>query len=148
MNNYFQLVRLCESTYKAFLDSLKGALFQLKINNLTPIQALIVLNLGEDEINIKDFIRCGYYGGTNVTYNLNALVKNGYMVSKKNPNDLRSRKINLSKKGMDVLNMLSLILDEQNISIEDAGIKEKDVYYMKNNLKNINKTVELFNASV
>lgn len=143
MNNYFQLVRLCESTYKAFLDSLKCALFDLEINNLSPIQALIILNLGENEINIKDFIRCGYYSGTNVTYNLNSLVENGYMLSIKNPGDARSRRISLSEKGIGVFDALSNMINNHNKTVFS---NIKDCGSINDNLRSVNKNIELLSV--
>ena len=148
MNNYFQLIRLCENTYKTFLESLKDALFDLKINNLSPIQALIILNLGENEVNVNDLVKRGYYGGTSVSYNLNCLVENGFMLSQGDPEDRRLRKISLSEKGINVFNKLSNVIDEQNKSVIKSGIDDDVSIYVNSNLKRIIKTIELFSYSV
>lgn len=123
---------------------MKITLFDLNIHDISPVQALIILNLNKDEINIKDFVRRGYYGGTNVTYNLNSLVENGYMISEAHPKDLRSRRIKLSKKGVHVFNKIFDVIEDQNKSIINSGIDEKESNCVNNSLKKIGKTIELF----
>ncbi len=64
------------------------------------MQALILYNIGDDEITIGELTYRGYYLGSNVSYNVKQLTQNGYIEQERSPHDRRTVRVKLSDKGL------------------------------------------------
>ena len=76
---YSNLTKTIERLHRQFLDVVRAELIRLGIRDLTDVQALLLTDIGDQEILIRELIERGYYQGSNVSYNLKKLVEYGYI---------------------------------------------------------------------
>ena len=68
--DYHELTRLIERLHRRFLDVLRTELTMMDITDINAVQALLLANIGEEEINVRELMSRGYYQGSNASYNL------------------------------------------------------------------------------
>jgi DNA-binding MarR family transcriptional regulator len=123
---YLELTRLIERLHRRFLDLLRSELNRLGIRDINSVQALLLANIGQEEIAIRDLVERGYYQGSNVSYNLKKLAEMGYLEQERSTHDRRSVSIRLTEKALGIVERIRTLeqqiagqLDEQDIgSIE------------------------------
>ena len=69
-NEYIELTLLIERLHQRFLDVLRTELKRIGVRDINGVQALILANIGESEVVIRDLIERGYYQNSNVSYNI------------------------------------------------------------------------------
>ena len=99
MNTYREALLLIERLHRRFLDVLKAEIDRSGRADVNSVQALILYNIGDDEITVGDLTNRGYYLGSNVSYNIKQLSKNGYIEQERSPHDRRAIRVRLSVKG-------------------------------------------------
>ncbi len=109
---YLELTRLIERLHRRFLDLLRAELNGLGIRDLNSVQALLLANIGEEEIAVRDLVERGYYQGSNVSYNIKKLAEMGYLEHERSAHDRRSVSIRLTGKALDVVHKIR-VLEEQ-----------------------------------
>lgn len=109
---YFDIVRLIERLHRHFLDVLRTELRRLGIEDINAVQALLLYNIGENEVVIRDLKDRGYYQGSNVSYNIKALTEAAYLMQERSPHDRRSVRLKLTDKGLDLCNAVRKLQDE------------------------------------
>src|SRR3546814_3709702 len=72
-----------------FRSVIKSDLDRQGIRDLNNVQALILFNIGEEELSIGELTQRGYYLGSNVSYNVKKMVENGYLIQERSPHDRR-----------------------------------------------------------
>ncbi|MDH5749392.1 MAG: MarR family transcriptional regulator [Rhodospirillales bacterium] len=112
---YLELTRLIERLHRRFLDVLRAELNRVGSKDINAVQALLLANIGEEEIVIRDLVERGYYQGSNVSYNIKKLVEMGYLEQERSPHDRRSVRIRLTDKAMQVVKCIRE-LEERNAS--------------------------------
>lgn len=101
--DYIDLTLLIERLHRRFLDVLRTELKRIGIRDINGVQALILANIGDDEIVIRDLIERGYYQGSNVSYNIKKLTDYGYLDQERALHDKRSITVKLTEKGRQVV---------------------------------------------
>jgi DNA-binding MarR family transcriptional regulator len=101
------LPRLIERMHRRFLDVVRIELTRQGINDISPVQVMMLANIGEEEISVRDLIERGYYLGSNASYNLKNLVEGGYVDRQASERDRRAARLKLSDKGRTILEALS-----------------------------------------
>ena len=101
------LPRLIERMHRRFLDVLRIELTRQGINDISPVQAMMLANIGAEEISVRDLIERGYYLGSNASYNLKNLVDGGYVERQTSERDRRSAQLKVSAKGRTILEALA-----------------------------------------
>ena len=99
---YFDLTRLIERLHRRFLDVIKAELDHIGLDDINPVQSLILANIESEEITVRDLVRRGYYLGSNASYNIKKLVESGYLDHERSPRDRRSVRIRLTPKALDL----------------------------------------------
>ena len=99
---YLESLQLIERLHRQFLDVIKAELDRLDVKDCNNVQALILYNIGDDEMTVGELTTRGYYLGSNVTYNLKKLVENGFVDQERSAHDRRSVRIRLSDKGAEL----------------------------------------------
>jgi DNA-binding MarR family transcriptional regulator len=97
---YYNIVKLIERLHRQFLDVLRNELRRLGIEDINAVQALLLYNIGEDDVVIRDLKDRGYCHGTNVSYNIKSLTQAGYLVQEGDQHDRRAMRLKLSDKGI------------------------------------------------
>lgn len=106
-NNGFQtlqeLPRQIERMHRRFLDVVRLELGRMGVTDISPVQVMMLSNIGTEEISVRDLIERGYYLGSNASYNLKQLVDGGYVDRQASLRDRRSARLKITSKGKDVL---------------------------------------------
>jgi len=116
---YLDIIRLIERLHRHFLDVLRTELRRLGIEDINAVQALLLYNIGENEVVIRDLKDRGYYQGSNVSYNIKALTECAYLMQERSPHDRRSVRLKLTDKGMDLCNAIRKLQDELAVALGD-----------------------------
>jgi DNA-binding MarR family transcriptional regulator len=69
---------------------------------LNAVQALLLFNIGENEVTAGELKIRGYYQGSNVSYNLKKLFDMAYMRHQRHEIDRRAVRVNLTLKGREI----------------------------------------------
>jgi DNA-binding MarR family transcriptional regulator len=101
---YFNIVRLVERLHRHFLDVLRTELRRMDVEDINAVQALLLYNIGEAEVVIRDLKDRGYYHGSNVSYNIKKLTEFEYLEQERCSHDRRSIRLKLTEKGMALCN--------------------------------------------
>lgn len=88
--DYRDMTHLVERLHRRLLDVVRAELTRADIHDLNGVQALLLANVGEGEIAVRDLVERGYYLGSNVSYNLRKLTELGYLKQKPTKHDRRS----------------------------------------------------------
>jgi DNA-binding MarR family transcriptional regulator len=107
MAGYLDNLALVERLHRLLLDVIKDEFERLAILEINSVQALLLFNIGENEVTAGELKSRGYYQGSNVSYNLKKLVELGYMHHQRSEIDRRSVRVRLTEKGRHVRGMLS-----------------------------------------
>lgn len=89
--------------HRRFLDVLRVELTRIGVRDINSVQALLLANIGEEEMTIRDLVERGYYQGSNVSYNVRKLQEMGYLVHERALHDKRSVSVRLTEKALGVL---------------------------------------------
>lgn len=103
---YHDIARIVERMHRRFLDLVRLELERRGADDLSPIQALMVLLIGDDELSVRDLMERGYFLGSNASYNLKNLVESGYVDRAASQRDRRSARLRLSEKGQELCQSL------------------------------------------
>lgn len=87
---YRDLTHLVERLHRRLLDVVRAELTRADIHDLNGVQALLLANVGENEIAVRDLVERGYYLGSNVSYNIRKLTELGYLQQRPTKHDKRS----------------------------------------------------------
>ena len=99
---YLDALSLIERLHRLLLNVIKDEFERLGFLEINAVQALILFNIGENEVTAGELKSRGYYQGSNVSYNLKKLVDLGYMHHQRCEMDLRSIRVKPTAKGRDI----------------------------------------------
>ncbi len=103
---YIEMISLVERLHRQCLEVVKAELDRMGIRDLNNVQALILFNIGEEELTVGELTQRGYYLGSNVSYNVKKMVENGYLIQERSPHDRRSIHVRAAEKGLDIYRRL------------------------------------------
>lgn len=101
------LPRQIERMHRRFLDVVRLELGKEGVRDISPVQIMMLGNIGREDISVRDLIERGYYLGSNASYNLKQLVEGGYVDRIASTRDRRSAILKITAKGEDVLKKLA-----------------------------------------
>ncbi len=104
---YLDNLALVERLHRLLLDVIKDEFERLNILEINSVQALLLFNIGENEVTAGELKSRGYYQGSNVSYNLKKLVELGYMHHQRSELDRRSVRVRLTEKGRKTRGMVA-----------------------------------------
>lgn len=108
-NSVLDLPRLIERMHRRYLDVVRLEMARINVHDISPVQIMMLSNIGLEEISVRDLIERGYYLGSNASYNLKQLVECGYVVRHAAARDKRLARLKLSDTGRRVLEQLNKI---------------------------------------
>ena len=92
---------MIERLHRLLLDVIKDEFDRQGGAEINSVQALLLNNMGDDELTAGELKTRGYYLGSNVSYNLKKLVEMGYLHYKRSDKDRRSVRVSLTPKGIE-----------------------------------------------
>ena len=96
---YVELLAMVERLHRLLLDVVKDEFERIGPLDVNSVQALLLYNVGDNEVTAGELKTRGYYQGSNVSYNLKKLVEAGYLHHERSAVDRRSVRIRLTPKG-------------------------------------------------
>ncbi|WP_438957121.1 winged helix DNA-binding protein [Cognatiyoonia sp.] len=113
---------LVEWLHRLPLDVIKDEFERLGILEINPVQALLLFNVGENEVTAGEFKSRGYYQGSNVSYNLKKLVDAGYMHHERSEVDRRSVRVRLTQKGRGIRDVVAKLFATHSDGLVSRGV--------------------------
>ena len=99
LTGYLDTLSLVERLHRLLLDVIKDEFERVGVLDINAVQALLLFNIGDNEVTAGELKTRGYYQGSNVSYNLKKLVEMGYMHHQRCEIDRRSVRVRLTVKG-------------------------------------------------
>lgn len=118
---YLEAVARVERLHRRLLDLIKDEFDRMGWDDINPVQALMMFNIGDSELTAGELRSRGYYLGSNVSYNLKKLVDTGYIFQERSRADRRSVRIRLTPKGEEVAEVIDELYDRHLKSIDKVG---------------------------
>ncbi|MBZ4690337.1 MAG: MarR family transcriptional regulator [Cereibacter changlensis] len=119
---YLESLALVERLHRLLLDVVKDEFERLGVLEINAVQALLLFNIGDNEVAAGELKTRGYYQGSNVSYNLKKLVDLGYMHHQRSEVDRRSVRVRLTDKGRRVRAILSELFARHADGLERRGM--------------------------
>ncbi len=124
---YLQIIALIERLHREFLEVVKAELDRRSIRDLNNVQAMILFNIGEEELSVGELTIRGCYLGSNVSYNLKKLTENGYIEQTRSPHDRRSVTVCLSEKGRGLATALSELYSRHIAALDERVLTRAEL---------------------
>lgn len=122
MTGYLEALALVERLHRLLLDVIKDEFERTGVLEINPVQALLLFNVGDNEVTAGELKSRGYYQGSNVSYNLKKLVEAGFMHHQRCEIDRRSVRVRLTARGREVRDMVSDLFARHAEGLEAKGV--------------------------
>jgi DNA-binding MarR family transcriptional regulator len=118
---YLESLGLIERLHRQLLDVIKDELDRRNERVINSVQALLMFNIGDQELTAGELRTRGHYLGSNVSYNLKKLVEAGYILHERSDLDRRSVHVSLTDKGQEIRDVVAKLFARHLDSIEAVG---------------------------
>lgn len=122
MTSYLDSLTLVERLHRLLLDEIKDEFERVGVLEINAVQALLLFNVGDNEVTAGELKTRGYYQGSNVSYNLKKLVDMGFMHHNRSEIDRRSVRVSLTQKGRDVRKVVSKLFATHAAGLMTKGV--------------------------
>ncbi|MEM6587282.1 MAG: winged helix DNA-binding protein [Pseudomonadota bacterium] len=126
MTGYLDSLALVERLHRLLLDVIKDEFERLNVLEINAVQALLLFNIGDNEVTAGELKSRGYYQGSNVSYNLKKLVDMGYMHHQRCEIDRRSVRVRLTEKGRNIRDVVSTLFSNHAEGLQNKGVLGTD----------------------
>jgi DNA-binding MarR family transcriptional regulator len=120
--SYPEALALVERLHRLLLDVIKGEFERINVLEINPVQALLLFNIGENEVTAGELKSRGYYQGSNVSYNLKKMVEMGYMHHQRSEIDRRSVRVRLTEKGRSIRDIVAELFARHADGLQSKGV--------------------------
>jgi DNA-binding MarR family transcriptional regulator len=138
-HSYYEAILLIERVHRHFLEVVKSDLDRQGIQDINNVQALILHNIGTDEMTVGELTARGYYLGSNVSYNVKKMVENNYLAQERSPHDRRSVRVKLSEKGLALHKKLGECFEKQVGLLQSSSITGDEITKANDTLKKLER---------
>lgn len=125
LDSYLDSLALVERLHRLLLDVIKDEFERLGVLEINAVQALLLFNIGDNEVTAGELKSRGYYQGSNVSYNLKKLVDMGYMHHQRCEIDRRSVRVRLTEKGREVHRVVSDLFERHADGLSRSGLMDE-----------------------
>jgi len=122
INSYLEVLSLVERLHRLLLDVIKDEFERVGVLEINAVQALLLFNIGENEVTAGELKSRGYYQGSNVSYNLKKLVEAGYMHHQRCEIDRRSVRVRLTDKGQAIRDTVKDLFNRHADGLVSRGV--------------------------
>ena len=122
MAGYLESLSLVERLHRLLLDVIKDEFERVGVLEINAVQALLLFNIGDNEVTAGELKSRGYYQGSNVSYNLKKLVEMGYMHHQRCEIDRRSVRVRLTEKGRYIRDVVAELFSRHADGMEHKGV--------------------------
>lgn len=140
LSGYLDSLAMIERLHRLLLDVVKDEFERINLLEINSVQALLLFNIGENEVTAGELKSRGYYQGSNVSYNLKKLVELGYMHHQRSEIDRRSVRVRLTEKGRRVRGMLAELFGQHAEGLVKKGlVSVEDMETVNQSLKRMER---------
>ena len=118
---YLEALTLVERLHRRLLDVIKDEFDRRGRSDINAVQALLLYNIGDKELNAGELRTRGYYLGSNVSYNVKKLVELGFLHHSRSRLDRRSVRISLTPKGKEIHGIVTGLYEKHVTTVEQIG---------------------------
>ena len=118
---YLESLALVERLHRRLLDVIKDEFDRRGRSDVNSVQALLLYNIGDNDVTASELRTRGYYLGSNVSYNVKKLVELGFLSHQRSRVDRRSVRICLAPKGKEVHGIVASIYEKHIRTVEQIG---------------------------
>ena len=122
MAGYLESLSLVERLHRLLLDVIKDEFERVGVLEINAVQALLLFNIGDNEVTAGELKSRGYYQGSNVSYNLKKLVEMGYKHHQRCEIDRRSVRVRLTEKGRYIRDVVADLFSRHADGMESKGV--------------------------
>jgi DNA-binding MarR family transcriptional regulator len=122
MTGYLEALALVERLHRLLLDVIKDEFERVGVLEINAVQALLLFNIGDNEVTAGELKSRGYYQGSNVSYNLKKLVEMGYMHHQRCEIDRRSVRVKLTPQGREIRKVMADLFARHADGLEAKGV--------------------------
>ena len=138
-STYLETIALVERLHRRCLEVIKAELDRSGIRDINNIQALILFNIGEEELTVGELTLRGCYHGSNVSYNLKKLVDYGYVSHTRSAHDRRSYRVKLTEKGSEIRRLLEEMFARHTHNFDGVELKTDDFNHANETLQRLDR---------
>jgi DNA-binding MarR family transcriptional regulator len=120
--SYLEALALVERLHRLLLDVIKDEFERINVLEINPVQALLLFNIGENEVTAGELKSRGYYQGSNFSYNLKKMVEMGYMHHQRSEIDRRSVRVRLTQKGRSIRDIVAELFARHSDGLQSKGV--------------------------
>jgi DNA-binding MarR family transcriptional regulator len=136
---YFETIQMIERLHRYFLDVVKLELDRKHMQDINNVQAMILYNIGHDDMTVGELTLRGYYLGSNVSYNVKKMSENGYIDQERSVHDKRSIRVSLTEKGKDLYAILNEMFVRHEGKLEGTKLTPESFQDTINTLQNVER---------
>ena len=126
MMGYLDTLALVERLHRLLLDVIRDEFERVGVLDINAVQALLLFNIGTNEVTAGELKSRGYYQGSNVSYNLKKLVEMGYMHHQRCEIDRRSVRVRLTPRGREIRDVVGGLFARHAEGLESRGVLGPD----------------------
>ena len=126
MTGYLEVLAMVERLHLLLLDVIKDEFERVGVLEINAVQALLLFNVGDNEVTAGELKSRGYYQGSNVSYNLKKLVEMGYMHHQRCEIDRRSVRVRLTARGREIRDLVSQLFSRHAEGLDSRQVLSLD----------------------
>ncbi|HMM08991.1 MAG TPA: winged helix DNA-binding protein [Paracoccus solventivorans] len=119
---YLESLQILDRLHRLMLDLIKDDFERLGLTDLTPVQALLLYNLGTAEVSAGELRSRGMYQGSNRSYKLKKLGELGYVHHQRCDLDRRSVRIRLTPQGEEIRDTVGRMFARHAEGLQASGV--------------------------
>lgn len=119
--HYLEALALVERLHRRLLDVVKDEFDRRERSDITAVQALLLYNIGADDLTTAELRARGYYLGANLPLNLKKLVETGFLSQQAVPGSAKQMRVALTDKGREIHDAIAELYAKHIGLIEQIG---------------------------
>jgi len=108
-----------ERARTSLLKCIKIELDGMRVHDINNIGAYMLFCMGKEEMRIGELQPRGYYLGSNVSYNVREMTRDGYLEQRRSDHDRRNIFVRLTDKGLQLYEKFDARFKEHAVQIEE-----------------------------
>jgi len=126
ITGYLETLAMVERLHRLLLDVIKDEFERVGVLEINAVQALLLFNIGDNEVTAGELKSRGYYQGSNVSYNLKKLVEMEFMHHQRCQIDRRSVRVRLTEKGRHIRDVVAELFARHADGLKAKGVLGDD----------------------
>ncbi len=136
---YFDAFTLIERLHRHFLDVLKIDLEKSGVLDINNVQALLLYNMGGDEMTVGELTVRGHYLGSNVSYNVKKLVETGYLTQERSLHDKRAIRLKQTEKTTALRQLMQKTFEKHVTKLSTVDLDIPALHTLNGSLKKLER---------